>query len=121
MQTPPGSNKPAGSEECGYSSTTTLLVRPPRGSGGGNNGILRPEELSKMFPTPPSLEHNPIASPCGGHLSDTPGSDPNDYILPLTSNRYKQEICPSMGSPHDEGIDVSASHMLFVAAKLRPK
>ncbi|XP_065211027.1 mediator of RNA polymerase II transcription subunit 13 isoform X3 [Planococcus citri] len=104
VQTPPGSNKPAGSDEC-YSSTATLLVRPPRGSGGGNNGILRPEELSKMFPTPPSLEHNPIASPCGGHLSDTPGSDPADYVMPLSNTRYKQEICPSMGSPHDEGID----------------
>lgn len=107
VQTPPGSNKPAGSDECGYSSTTTLLVRPPRGSGGGSNGILRPEELSKMFPTPPSLEHNPIASPCGGHLSDTPGSDPNDYIQPLPNTRYKQEIYPSMGSPNDEIIDVS--------------
>lgn len=106
MQTPPGSNKPAGSEECGYSSTATLLVRPPRGSG-GNNG-LRPEELSKMFPTPPSLEHYPIASPCGGHLSDTPGSDANDYVLPLTNSRYKQEIYPSMGSPHDESIEVGA-------------
>lgn len=61
-----------------------------------------------MFPTPPSLEqHNQIASPCGGHLSDTPGSDPADYISPLSNTRYKQEICPSMGSPHDESIDVS--------------
>lgn len=35
-----------------------------------NTGILRPEELSKMFPTPPSLEHHPNSSPCGGALSD---------------------------------------------------
>lgn len=82
-------------------------MRPPRGSGGGNNGILKPEEFCKMFPTPPSLEHNPIASPCGGHLSDTPGSDPADYVMPSNNTRYKQEICPSMGSPHDESIEVS--------------
>ncbi len=60
-----------------------------------------------MFPTPPSLEH-PLASPCGGHLSDTPGSDPNDYIQPLPITRYKQEIYPSSGSPPAESIDVSS-------------
>lgn len=81
MPTPPGSNK-AGDEFPG-----TLVVRPPRGSGG-----VRPEELSKMFPTPPSHEHNPISSPCGGH--ETPD------FLPLP------RVNPHLGSPHEESIEV---------------
>lgn len=80
-----------------------MLVRPPRGSGGGS--ILRPEELSKMFPTPPSLEHNPIASPCGGQLSDMPLSEIPDY-LPLVAPRIRQDIYPNMGSPQEEPIEV---------------
>jgi len=65
-------------------------------------GILRPEELSKMFPTPPSLEHNPNSSPCGGQLSD---GLPNDFTeLPMT--RFKQEAYPNMGSPQEETIEV---------------
>ncbi|XP_046680000.1 mediator of RNA polymerase II transcription subunit 13 isoform X3 [Homalodisca vitripennis] len=89
MPTPPGSNK-AGDDFPG-----TLVVRPPRGSGG-----VRPEELSKMFPTPPSHEHNPISSPCGGHLGDTPVHEPPDF-LPLP--RVKQEY--HLGSPQHEPIE----------------
>lgn len=61
-------------------------------------GILRPEELSKMFPTPPSLEHNPIASPCG--QLDLPPPDLTD----LGIMRVKPECYPNMGSPMDENI-----------------
>lgn len=61
-------------------------------------GILRPEELCKMFPTPPSLEHNPIASPCG--QPDLPPPDLTD----LGTMRIKQEVYPNMGSPMDENI-----------------
>jgi len=86
----------------------------PRNSGGGGSGI-RAEELSKMFPTPPSLEH-PIASPCGNHLCDTPGSDPNDYIQPLPITRYKQEISPSSGSPPEENLDVSFENARIFSA-----
>nr|XP_018902480.1 PREDICTED: mediator of RNA polymerase II transcription subunit 13 isoform X2 [Bemisia tabaci] len=106
VPTPPGSNKPAGSEDGGsLNSTNSLLVRPPRGSGTCGTGILRPEELSKMFPTPPSLEHNPNASPCGGQLSDTPTHESvSDYLLPATL-RIKQETYPDMGSPPEEPIE----------------
>ncbi|XP_044252330.1 mediator of RNA polymerase II transcription subunit 13-like isoform X1 [Tribolium madens] len=62
-------------------------------------GCLRPEELSKMFPTPPSLEHNPIASPCGQMDLALP-----DYT-DLGIVRTKQEIYPNMGSPPEEHID----------------
>lgn len=87
----------------------TILVKPPRGSGGATHaGILRPEELCKMFPTPPSMEHNPIASP-SGHLSDGQVNEMSDG--PILS-RYKQEIYPNMGSPQEEPIEVS-SFVLF--------
>lgn len=96
MPTPPGSNK---AEEF----PSTLMVRPPRGSGGG----VRPEELSKMFPTPPSHEHNPISSPCG-HPCDTPQHETPDF-LPLPA-RVKQEphslAYPSLGSPQEEPVEV---------------
>lgn len=66
---------------------------------GPTTGILRPEELSQMFPTPPSLEHNPIASPCG--QLDLP--PPQEYT-DLSLVRVKQEIYPNMGSPQEENI-----------------
>lgn len=115
VPTPPGSNKPAGSEDGGsLNSTNSLLVRPPRGSGTCGTGILRPEELSKMFPTPPSLEHNPNASPCGGQLSDTPTHESvSDYLLPATL-RIKQETYPDMGSPPEEPIEVSFWKKLLI-------
>lgn len=109
VPTPPGSNKPAGHSEDSVSNN--VVVKPPRGSGGntslnscGGTGILRPEELSKMFPTPPSLEHNPIASPCG-HLSDGPLGELSDGPVGHCVGRYKQEIYPNMGSPQEENIE----------------
>jgi len=76
------------------------MVKPPRGSGGAAH--VSSVELSKMFPTPPSMENNPIASP-SGHLSDGQTSEAPDWpVLP----RFKQEIYPSMGSPPEEQIEV---------------
>lgn len=109
MPTPPGSNKPASLPED--SANTSLLVKPPRGSGGnaslngcGGSGTLRPEELSKMFPTPPSMEHNPIASPIG-HFSDGTLGDLSDGPTGASNTRVKQEIYPNMGSPQEENIE----------------
>lgn len=101
VPTPPNSNKPAGFME---DSSQTILVKPPRSSNGATHAsMLRPEELCKMFPTPPSMEHNPIASP-SGHLSDGQMSEMADGpIIP----RFKQEIYPNMGSPQEESIEVS--------------
>ncbi|XP_018318970.1 mediator of RNA polymerase II transcription subunit 13 isoform X4 [Agrilus planipennis] len=102
VQTPPGSNKSTGVHE-----DTNKRLYGSGGSGGGsghgtcsNIGILRPEELSKMFPTPPSLEPNPIASPCGQF--DLPPPDLADLGAVA---RVKQEIYPSMGSPQEESIE----------------
>lgn len=91
-QTPPGSNKSVGHYE-GESGKRLS------GHGGCNVGILRPEELSKMFPTPPSMEHNPIASPCG--QTELPPPD----FTELGIVRIKQEIYPNMGSPQEENIE----------------
>lgn len=90
-QTPPGSNKSVGH----YESDGKRLS----GHGSCNVGILRPEELSKMFPTPPSMEHNPIASPCG--QTELPPPD----LTELGIVRVKQEIYPNMGSPQEENIE----------------
>nr|CAD7259219.1 unnamed protein product [Timema shepardi] len=107
VSTPPGSNKPGGPLED--PTTTVVVVKPPRNSGGntslnscGGTNTLRPEELVKMFPTPPSMEHNPIASPCG-HMS--PHGPTTDLMIDSGSVRCKQEVYPNMGSPQEESID----------------
>ncbi|XP_044731039.1 mediator of RNA polymerase II transcription subunit 13 isoform X2 [Chrysoperla carnea] len=87
VHTPPGSNKSIGALE----DTKRIL-----NSHTSSSGILRQEELSKMFPTPPSLEHNPVASPCGQLDFGTNN---------LESIEIKQEIYPLMGSPREEAID----------------
>lgn len=94
-QTPPGSNKSSSGHCDGDGKRLS-------GHGTSNMGILRPEELSKMFPTPPSMEHNPIASPCG--QTDPPPPDLTD----LGIVRVKQEIYPNMGSPQEENIGSTA-------------
>nr|CAD7425183.1 unnamed protein product [Timema monikensis] len=107
VSTPPGSNKPGGALED--PTTTVVVVKPPRNSGGntslnscGGTNTLRPEELVKMFPTPPSMEHNPIASPCG-HMS--PHGPTTDLMIDSGGVRCKQEVYPNMGSPQEESID----------------
>ncbi|XP_074027649.1 mediator complex subunit skuld isoform X2 [Leptinotarsa decemlineata] len=69
------------------------------GHGCPNMGTIRQEELSKMFPTPPSLEHYPSSSPSGQH--DLPSTEYTDIGIV----RIKQEIYPNMGSPQEENIE----------------
>ncbi|XP_034943501.1 mediator of RNA polymerase II transcription subunit 13 isoform X3 [Chelonus insularis] len=95
VQTPPGSNKSGGLHED--TRLDGLTKQNNRGV-----GVLRPEELSKMFPTPPSLEHNPVASPC--QLSDAP-IDQTELNAPQRSLRHVPDIYPNMGSPLEEPID----------------
>lgn len=90
VHTPPDSNASVGGTNDDTNSNRRLL-----NSHTNSTGIIRQEELSKMFPTPPSLEHNPVASPCG-QLEYGPNS-----IEP----EIKQEIYPLMGSPREEMID----------------
>ncbi|XP_056640705.1 mediator of RNA polymerase II transcription subunit 13-like isoform X1 [Diorhabda sublineata] len=91
IQTPPGSTTINHHEDN---------KRFSGGHGCPNVGIPCPAELSKMFPTPPSLEHNPIASPCG--LTDIPLPE---FSTDLGIVRVKQEIYPNMGSPPEENIE----------------
>lgn len=58
-----------------------------------------------MFPTPPSLEHNPVASPCGA--TETQTAEYTDFSI----IRVKQEIYPNMGSPQEENIGKYLSPM----------
>ncbi|XP_046485237.1 mediator of RNA polymerase II transcription subunit 13 isoform X1 [Neodiprion pinetum] len=95
VQTPPGSNKSGGLHE------ETRLDGVNKHNSRGV-GVLRPEELSKMFPTPPSLEHNPVASPC--QLSDPP-MDQTELSTNQRSLRHQPDIYPNMGSPAEESID----------------
>jgi len=70
--------------------------------GNSNTGMLRPEDLTKMFPTPPSLEHHPNSSPSGG--SDVPMTE-------IETPKIKQEIYPNLGSPTSEQIEVIKSQI----------
>ncbi|KAL1498030.1 hypothetical protein ABEB36_008892 [Hypothenemus hampei] len=111
IQTPPGSADPTTNHLLHLDdpiTTTSTLSNKRLSSGHGgqtslggcpNVGGGMPPELSKMFPTPPSLEHNPIASPCG--QLDLGQQDYPD----LSIVRIKQEIYPMMGSPQEENID----------------
>ncbi|XP_029056486.1 mediator of RNA polymerase II transcription subunit 13 isoform X1 [Osmia bicornis bicornis] len=95
VQTPPESNRSSGLHE------ETRVDANNRHNNRGV-GVLRPEELSKMFPTPPSLEHNPVASPCP--LSD-PLMDQTELSVPQRPLRHLPDIYPNMGSPQEEPID----------------
>lgn len=55
-----------------------------------------------MFPTPPSLEHNPVASPC--QLSDQP-MDQTELSAPQRTLRHLPDIYPNMGSPPEEPVE----------------
>ncbi|ODN04072.1 Mediator of RNA polymerase II transcription subunit 13 [Orchesella cincta] len=109
VPTPPGSNKPANLLEDANLPSLTCTGGTKSKSG---LNILRPEELSKMFPTPPSQpEHNPIASPCGLQ-TDNPSleglSDPSICI------RRTQDGYPVLGSPPDDTMEVRIESNLFL-------
>ncbi|KAJ6642585.1 Mediator of RNA polymerase II transcription subunit 13 [Pseudolycoriella hygida] len=80
VNTPPGSNK----SSMGIEDTKKIFA-----SNSTHTGIFRPEELSKMFPTPPSLEHHPNSSPCAG----------------LSEHQLDVLDSPNLGSPNDEPIE----------------
>ncbi|CAD6241077.1 GSCOCG00009111001-RA-CDS [Cotesia congregata] len=92
VQTPPGSNKSGGMHE-----ETRLDITKQSNRG---VGVLRPEEVVKMFPTPPSLEH-PVPSPC--QMNDT-AIDQTELSASQRSHRHAPDIYPNMGSPPEEPI-----------------
>lgn len=138
VHTPPGSNK----SNAGCLNTETIEIKRERvsagahssgasGANGSNNpnttGIIRNEELSKMFPTPPSLEQHPNSSPCGasGNNMDMLMVDIMEHPPPNTNNssiqnKTKQEIYPNFGSPQAEQIKVSRSKKIDFLLLLMP-
>ena len=66
-----------------------------------NIGLIRNEELSKMFPTPPSIEQHTNSSPGGvcGNISDGK-EDPNEMTSLAKSESYL-----NFGSPPEEPIE----------------
>lgn len=121
MHTPPGSNK--SNAGCATESDSKRNVANNYGSTSSNNGsnnpnttgLIRNEDLSKMFPTPPSLEQHPNSSPCGGssgNALENMENIPNETVV-----RIKQEPFP-LGSPQAEPIDVRnillTKHMLLL-------
>lgn len=70
---------------------TTILSNSGGRTGSRAPCAVRPEELSKMFPTPPSLEPNPLPSPGAYNQSD-----------------IDHQIVPNIrcGSPPEELIEV---------------
>lgn len=110
MHTPPGSNKSnagCATESDSKRSVTNNYHGTSSSNNGSNNpnttGLIRNEELSKMFPTPPSLEQHPNSSPCGGssgNVLENMEIIPNEAVA-----RVKQEVFP-LGSPQAEPIDV---------------
>ncbi|CAH2007430.1 unnamed protein product [Acanthoscelides obtectus] len=98
IQTPPGSypssNLPTITSSGGLHSfdDSTKQRCPPCTAAPGVN------ELSKMFPTPPSLEHNPVASPTCTQLDLSMAVD-YDIV------KVKQECPIGIGSPREENIE----------------
>jgi hypothetical protein len=67
-------------------------------------GIIRSEELSKMFPTPPSIEQHTNSSPGGiGCLSSDNLNENNDNVA---SSSHNMEAYQNFGSPPEEPIEV---------------
>lgn len=92
VHTPPDSNKSipgCGGEESGLTTILGSIGSMPRTN--SRTSAVRPEELSKMFPTPPSLEHNPQPSPVAFTLPE-PEHQPSLHLR--------------CGSPPDEPIEV---------------
>lgn len=68
------------------------------------------ELLTKMYPTPPSLENHPNSSPCGGALSDGGGggllSSDMDMKLAVPQEPVNNVLpYPNLGSPMEEPIE----------------
>lgn len=71
-------------------------------SGGGFNpttSLIGSAELSKMFPTPPSIEHHPNCSPYGSGI-------PDSVMAEIIEPKLKMEVYPNLGSPTPEPIEV---------------
>ncbi|CAH2990440.1 unnamed protein product [Chilo suppressalis] len=106
VQTPPDSNKSAEESRCG---------------GGGR--CVRAEELSKMFPTPPSMEAHAQPSPGFTLPDDTPlphrlasGSPPPDPIEDWSYVFKPPTVCKYVGSSKYAPLQALPSQLLPAVA-----
>lgn len=126
--TPPGSNKSIGChpdmelsehetkrDKMTFSSFTNLnnngLTTLINNVSSSTLGIIRNEELSKMFPTPPSIEQHTNSSPGGlcGNISDNLIENIDTIAL------HKSDACyPNFGSPQEEPIEVCKLKFNFI-------
>lgn len=74
------------------------------------SNTLRHEELSKMFPTPPSIEQHTNSSPGGicGTISDNLNENIESSVL---SASHKMDVYPNFGSPPEDPIEVTKSQL----------
>jgi hypothetical protein len=68
-------------------------------------GIIRSEELSKMFPTPPSIEQHTNSSP--GGIGSLHSDHLNENIDNVASSSHNMDSYQNFGSPPEEPIEVS--------------
>lgn len=80
----------------------TTLINNVSSNNVSTLGIIRNEELSKMFPTPPSIEQHTNSSPGGlcGNISDNLIENIDTIAL------HKSDVYPNFGSPQEEPIEV---------------
>jgi mediator of RNA polymerase II transcription subunit 13 len=93
-----------------FSSYTTLnnnglntLINNVNSSVNNTLGLIRNEELSKMFPTPPSIEQHTNSSP--GTMCGNASDNLMEAIDMIAS--HKNDAYSNFGSPQEEPIDVS--------------
>lgn len=90
----------------------TLMNNISNNSVSSTLGIIRNEELSKMFPTPPSIEQHANSSP-GGICAISDNLIENiDTIASSSSSSHKTDVYPNFGSPPEEAIEVSSKKFI---------
>jgi hypothetical protein len=78
----------------------------------GTLGIIRSEELSKMFPTPPSIEQHTNSSPGPSNVCGSITDNLIENIDTIVS--HKTDSYPNFGSPQEETIEVCISIIFLI-------
>lgn len=94
-------------------STLNTLINNASSNCVNTLGIIRNEDLTKMFPTPPSIEQHTHSSP--GGICGTISDNLNDNIeLNVSSASHKMDVYPNFGSPPEDPIDVRNFNILII-------
>lgn len=88
-----------------FSTLNTLINNVSSNSVSNTLGIIRNEDLTKMFPTPPSIEQHTNSSP--GGICGTISDNLNDNIESSVTASHKMDVYPNFGSPPEEPIEVN--------------